>query len=387
MGKVFSSVLILVTALVLSFASVFVASGSVVVKIEADSLKQIKGQQNLTLISVSVDRSEVINKALDYLRTQQEPDGGLNWFGASSETATIPGVISLSALGRPQSSFRQASTGKTMLDFLADKAIAYIHDDKGTSSANLFPDNAALLLSAVVSAKQDPTSFAGINLVQKLNETYVTATGAYSTTAMKGWDRGEATDISQAWVIIGLSMAGQTIPDKAVDWLINNQAVDGSWGFGDPDTTAVAVIALIASGKATSSHPAIQKAFDYFRNTQLDSGGWRPSWDTDPANANSTGWIIQAILTAGQDPNSSSWTKGQNTPVKALINLQKPDGSIGGTYANSYSTVEALYGLLDKPLFVSTKQNLSSGARNISFSHFNPMQIFFYFYFFTVKAE
>jgi hypothetical protein len=37
-------------------------------------------------------------------------------------------------------------------------------------------------------------------------------------------------------------------------------------------------------------------------------------------------------------------------PVDALMGLQKPDGSIGGSYANPYSTAEAIIGLAGIPL-------------------------------------
>ena len=87
-----------------------------------------------------------------------------------------------------------------------------------------------------------------------------------------------------------------------------------------------------------------------FHNEQVSSGGWRPSWDTDPLNADSTGWVLQALVSAGEDLRGLSWTKQQNNPVDALLNLQKPDGAIGGTYANNYSTAEAIIGLSGIPL-------------------------------------
>ena len=40
----------------------------------------------------------------------------------------------------------------------------------------------------------------------------------------------------------------------------------------------------------------------------------------------------------------------QINPLDALMGLQKPDGSIGGTYANPYSTAEAIIGLSGIPL-------------------------------------
>ena len=116
----------------------------------------------------------------------------------------------------------------------------------------------------------------------------------------------------------------------------------------DPDTTALAVIALLASGQVQPSDPAVTNALIFFHRTQLANGGWRPAWDTDPLNADSTAWILQALYAAGED--LATWAATEGDPVSALAGLQKPDGSIGGTYANTYSTAEALLGLAGRPL-------------------------------------
>jgi hypothetical protein len=99
-----------------------------------------------------------------------------------------------------------------------------------------------------------------------------------------------------------------------------------------------------------SQSESIQKAITFFHDTQAPSGGWKPSWDSDPLNADSTGWILQALISAGEDLRGQSWTIDQNNPVDALQSLQKEDGSIGGTYANPYSTAEAIIGLAGIPL-------------------------------------
>ena len=174
--------------------------------------------------------------------------------------------------------------------------------------------------------------------------------GAYSTTAQQDFSSGAASDLSQAWAILGLSLAGRSIPEAAPQYLIKSQAVDGSWGAGDPDTTALAVTALLASRKVNAQDQTIQKAISYFHSTQAESGGWRPSWDTDPLNADSTGWILQALVSAGEDLRGQNWLVNRINPLDALMGLQKPDGSIGGTYANTYSTAEAIIGLSGIPL-------------------------------------
>jgi hypothetical protein len=53
---------------------------------------------------------------------------------------------------------------------------------------------------------------------------------------------------------------------------------------------------------------------------------------------------LQALYSADEDPSSEVWTMESN-PIDALASLQKPDGSIGGTFANTYSTAEAVIGL------------------------------------------
>jgi hypothetical protein len=52
----------------------------------------------------------------------------------------------------------------------------------------------------------------------------------------------------------------------------------------------------------------------------------------------------------------------QTDPVNALMGLLKPDGSIGGTYANTYSTADALIGLSGVPLFSVSASQVSHKA-------------------------
>ncbi|NTW44837.1 MAG: terpene cyclase/mutase family protein, partial [Anaerolineaceae bacterium] len=219
---------------------------------------------------------------------------------------------------------------------------AYIVDDSG----NLFPGNAGLMLAALATFDQVPAGLSDLIL------TTLQADGSFSTIASKDFTTGVYTDLSQALAILGLSAAKVTVPTQAVDYLINRQLEDGSWdnGFGsDPDTTAIVVIALISSGQVDNANPAIVKSLDYFRNSQLENGGWRPSWDTDPVNVDTTGWINLALITAGQ--KFENWEKSSATPQAAILTQLKEDGSIGGTYVNVYSTLEALLGLASAPLF------------------------------------
>jgi hypothetical protein len=256
-------------------------------------------------------------------------------------------VLALVATGRPASWMAHPTSGKTMVDFLAVNGVTYTHEVTGTISAYLKPAEAGLLLAAISAANEDPTSFGGMDLIAQLSDTCNPATGAYSTAYQA------ANDLNQAWAILGLAAAGQSVPVTATGYLEGLQAADGTWaacGMSDPDTTGLAVVALIGSGNVQPTDPSIQKALDYFRGSQLPSGGWRPSWDTDPANANTTGWAIQALVATGYTPATESWAASPN-PHDALVSLQQADGRIGGAWANAHSTLEALFGLTEQPLY------------------------------------
>lgn len=301
-----------------------------------------------SLAESSLDVTNVISKALAYIATNQQADGGIDGFGLGSDTgSTARAILALAAAGRSIDWMAHITTGRTTLDYLDKNAITYTHDTTGT----LFPAQAGLLLAAVSAVDADPMNFGGMDIISELEAAYNPVTGAYSTTASQGYNNGVASDINQGWAIFGLSAAGRPVPVSATNLLINSQAQDGTWSFGSPDATALVVVALIGSGNILPHDTAIQNAIDYFRDTQLSNGGWRSGWDIDPVNADTTAWIMQALASAGYTPVTSSWEKESGNPRVALISLQKPDGSIGGSYVNPYSTIEAIFGLAENPLF------------------------------------
>jgi hypothetical protein len=308
-----------------------------------------------TLVESSgADHSDVISAALDYIGTRQQPDGGIDAYGlGSSEGPTGRALLAVVAAGRPATWTTYYTTGKSMVDYLAARAITYTHDVTG----ELYARNAGLLLAAAAAANEDPHSFGGMDLVAEIEDTYRPPTGAYSNTAKNPFFTGAADAINQWWPVFGLAAAGETVPVSATEFLIGLQNADGGWGDdfwaggSDIDTTAGCVVALIASGNVSPTDQAVQDALDFFGAKQLGTGGWRPGWDADPVNVDSTGWVIQALVAAGYTPATESWAKDSSDPHDALLSMTKADGSIGGTWANAFSTSEALYGLTEEPLF------------------------------------
>ncbi len=292
------------------------------------------------------DLSATIAKAAGYLATQQIDGGGVDSFasGAADPTGTALAVLALASVG-------ETSALPGMAAYLAANAAAYTHQAGHTGAAYLFPSRAGLLLTAVSAAGVDPHDVGGLDLLGELAETYDAQTGAYGTAAAEEFTSGAASDVSQAWALLGLASAGAPVPAKAAEYLLSLQGEEGSWAAGDPDTTARALTALLASGHLAPTSEAVARASGYFRITQLANGGWRPAWDEEPLNADTTGWVIQALEAAGYAPVAASWATEEGDPLSALAGLQQDGGQIGGAYANAYSTAEALLGLSGRPVY------------------------------------
>jgi hypothetical protein len=294
--------------------------------------------------SAAQAQTDPIPGAVAYLQANQQADGGITGFsGTSDPDTTARAVLGLAANGLAVDALLSAD-GLSPLDYLQAQAASYTHDENGL----LYPGRAGLWLAAMAVGAGIPAQPGNLSLLDELEATFHWSTGDYSTAASGGYASGAASDLSQAWALLGLSLAGQPVPVEAAGYLLGTQAPDGSWGSMDPDTTALAVIALLATGHTQPTDPAVTNALIFFHRTQLANGGWRPSWDTDPLNADSTAWILQALYAAGED--LSTWAATEGDPLSALAGLQKPDGSLGGTYANTYSTAEALLGLAGRPL-------------------------------------
>lgn len=293
----------------------------------------------------TIDHSEAISKALAYLQTKQLPNGGIEGWspGVADDFTTIKTVIAVAAARRPVS-FLTSVSDTTPLDYLAARAVTYTHDTTGT----LFPGRAGMLAVAVVAGDDDPYNFGGMNIINELTATYHAATGAYSTTAQQGWTSGAAGTINQLWAILGLAAAQETVPISATDFLIGLQEPDGGWGwgagYGDVDTTALVLQALIASGNVGPADTKVQEGLAFLRNGQADSGGWE-SWGS--LSADSTAAAIQAIVAAGYAPATESWAAANGNPHTALAGLQAADGSFS---SNALGTAHAIAGLAEAPL-------------------------------------
>ncbi len=299
-------------------------------------------------------QEDAIAKAVTYLQTQQLDSGALDAFsfGSAEPTGTLRAILMLHAVGYPTDTL-VSSQNKTLIDYLEAEVVNYVYQNDTPATANLFPGRAGQLLAAVAAAGKDPHAFGGVDLIAELNAVYSAAgNGSYSTAAKEGLVDGSASDVNQALAILGLVSAGQPIPDEATDWLLSRQNEGGSWS-SSVDTTGFVLVALIGSGNVPPTDAAVQRALDFYKRTQTATTAlWGDASGGEPANA--TGWVISALSTAGFVPTTASWATGGTNPRTALVDLQFDEGAIGANFINAYSTLEALYGLTDQPLFMTT---------------------------------
>jgi hypothetical protein len=285
----------------------------------------------------SAARDPAIAPAVQWLTTQQQPDGSFLGFSGKSDPGTTADVaLALASVGTDPATV--AHGGPSMIDYLRSSASAY-----GTTVAG-----AAKLTLAVVASGDDPRDFGGQNLVQTILSKRDPQTHLF-----------DAQLYVHAYAILALAAADQTVPTSAITALEQHQADDGGWAFtgetaagkADSNTTAIAVQALVAAGHSDS--PTIPKALNYLSGLQDDNS----LYASQPASgapllgdANSTALVIQALLATGQALDSDAVSK----PLQALDAMQNDSGAFyyqqGTTDDNLLATIQALPAVAGKPL-------------------------------------
>ncbi|MCS7260138.1 MAG: hypothetical protein NZ765_05065 [Anaerolineae bacterium] len=172
--------------------------------------------------------------------------------------------------------------------------------------------------------------------------------------------RFNPNDGYHAWAMIGLRALSQTVPYTAVQALKNAQKPDGGWAFGtwsntsDTNATALAIQALIAAGEPVTS-TAVVSGLNYLDNAQKTDGGFpydpQSPWGTD-SDTNSTAYVVQALVAAGEDPTKGRWKEGDNHPLSYLVGMQLANGAFEwqkNQGANQLATQQAIPALLYRP--------------------------------------
>jgi len=254
------------------------------------------------------------NKATDYIRTLQNIGGGFPDFGAtSSPGATIDAVFAFAATGVDPKTVTRS--GASPDDYLSAQAATYSATAGGAAAAKLALAVATLDLNASL--------FGGINTLAVMEANYNPANGQYG-----------ANIFAQILFMLAEASLSRPVPVAAIAYLESSQRPDGGWeysvGWGtDTNTTSLAVRALIAAG-VPAADPDINEAIVFLHNSQQPDGGF-PYDPLSPfgtnSDANSTAFVIQAIVAAGQSLDADGpWDAGGGkTPLTALLSFQNPD--------------------------------------------------------------
>ncbi len=254
------------------------------------------------------------NKAVTWLLTKQQADGGFGTgFSEGSDIgATADVVMALEAAGKPAATVKN-SAGRSPIDYFAQQ----LRLRKAISTGQY-----AKMALALKAAGLDARNFNRVDLTKPILSAYNGKTGVI----------GDSVYV-HALAMLALARNGVTVPAAAIEKLLALQSKSGGWAFAggedaDVDTTALAVQALIASGRPASSGAA-NKAMGYLRSLQNIDGGLPyqvPSQFGTESNANSTALVAQAILASGDQPEA--WAAAKGNPLSALMNLQQPGGAL-----------------------------------------------------------
>ena len=301
-----------------------------------------------------------LESTVRFLQEAQNPDGG---FGATRSGPSDTDISAWAAIGlaaagiNPQEQARPG--GRSVYDYLTEHA----------DELSLTTDFERELL-VVDAAGTSPYDFGGVDLVQRILERKVRGSGAF--THEEG--QAAAQDVSDTvFAILALSPIHEPEVQEAVQgatkWLIEQQGPakgpgEGSWNAtclpsmpaciegegpqGEVDMTAAAVEALNAAGNHGSEAQANALAFLHrAQESDEGDGGFREFFPGDldeaPANAGSTSWAVQALWSAGENPESGPWlapgTGERKNPLQYLRLLQHANGSIGYLAGESEGSV------------------------------------------------
>ncbi len=201
---------------------------------------------------------------------------------------------------------------------------------------------AAKAAIAAMSIGDDPADFAGMDLISVITDA-VTSDGQVGT---------GSNGFSQALAIIALARAEADLPASTMTKLLSYQQADGGFAWSpsvdpDPDTTAVAILALKAAGGQSA---AIDEAVSWAAGAQAVDGSWAAEFSgTELSPVDSTGLLGSALASVGQDSAAAlSWLEGQQLASGAFSNVR--DGSA----ADLMATAEAMYLLTGNTLLTAT---------------------------------
>lgn len=284
---------------------------------------------------------EPVARALQWLSDVQRADGAIGSYRVSAWA-----TMSIFASGQDPHTWRRHFRSRSVVDQLE------LHVKQLRRPATAATDFERNLLAITAAPPEDPTSFGGMNFVQKVKEFF------------DGEQIGIKSFLNDDFFgILSLRSAGES-PDSEIlqasrAYILENRNADGGWGFligfprSDVDDTAAAVMALAALGNPEDL-PVIDSTLQFLKSRQNEDGGFPFFGNGEASNAASTAWAIDAIVAAGDSPTDAFWESYTGSdPIDGLLSLQLEDGSfqcfLPTIQARALTTSYAIEALLGRP--------------------------------------
>lgn len=271
--------------------------------------------------AVAQEQRDSVQAAVDWLLTQQHPDGGFPGFtGESDPGATIDAIFALVAAQQ----LGIAADTEEAVRYLQPHTLVY---------AQVGPGSAAKMVLALVATGNDPRNFDNVN---PLSIVEVAA----------GMGMIGQGPFDHALGLQALVAAGVPVPEAAIEAAQASQNEDFGWawdgsttsGGGDTNTTAMMVQGLLAAGVRTAW---VDASLDYLLASQNDDGGfpYQPGAESD---ANSTALVLQALIAAEDDAHADA----RERATAALMAMQNDSGAFfymaSAPDDNQFATVQAI---------------------------------------------
>lgn len=302
-----------------------------------------------------------LNKAKNWLITQQQNDGGFETAGAVGfETPdVIAALASLSQLGQTYSKSQALeavqnikTSGKSPLDYVDD----LVDSDITVGNA------AKIILNVVIPLGLDPYDFDPSNDSPGARNLIAAIDSAQLPDGSFG-DGIFNTTLSAA---LALKLVEGNIPAQTKTYVLSGQASDGSFNYaGEPtlldggaDTTGLAIEFLVATGDSINN-TELKNAVGYLARSINSDGSVSNFGVKDP---NSTAATLRALNAAGIDSSNSAWrdyfapsriNEAYVSPQAWLISQQGEAGNIISPYDS--------YGINT----FATSQSVSALAKNV----------------------
>jgi Prenyltransferase and squalene oxidase repeat len=291
-----------------------------------------------------------LDSMVRYLQNDQNPDGG---FGSEPGAGSNNDVSAWVALALAAAGVNPRDQTPSDQHYIGGHSVyGYLTEQAGTLSSTTDFERELLVVDATGTS---PTDFGGVNLLEKILQSQVTQPGSNEGAFEYEPGSGELGMNDTIFAILALSPihepAVETAVRAAAEWVEREQDCDHGWPAtayrtggacptgggslpGEPqsevDMTGAAIEALNAAGRQGAAKEVEQHAFEYLKTAQDANGGFSEAPGTPEPNVASTAWVVQAMWSAGINPETWVTHSGlaSEEPLGYMASLQQQDGHI-----------------------------------------------------------